>query len=155
MAAAEKTGNIEDSEEKKASSPIEPKSIPSQQESELSASEEGGYDDSKNPFRDPVVAQHWREVYETSKYECRHVFDPTLTWTTEEEKRLVRKLDWRICLWAVSDPQRAGRFQPQERGYNFDMQCVMFFGLQVDRANLAQAVSDNMLDDLGLNTNGK
>lgn len=30
----------------------------------------------------------------------------------------------------------------------------MFFGLQVDRGNLAQAVSDNMLDDLGLDTNG-
>lgn len=30
----------------------------------------------------------------------------------------------------------------------------MFFGLQVDRSNLIQAVSDNMLDDLGLSTNG-
>jgi len=36
-----------------------------------------------------------------------------------------------------------------------DFQCVMFFGLQVDRGNLAQAVSDNMLDDLGMNTNGQ
>lgn len=35
------------------------------------------------------------------------------------------------------------------------IQCVMFFGLQVDRGNLAQAVSDNMLDDLGMNTNGQ
>ncbi|KAK1250252.1 hypothetical protein MKX08_010255 [Trichoderma sp. CBMAI-0020] len=99
--------------------------------SDIPASEESGYDEEKNPFRDPVVAQHWRDVYEKSQYECRHVFDPSLSWSEEEERRLVRKLDWRICLWA----------------------CVMFFGLQVDRGNLAQAVSDNMLDDLGLTTN--
>ncbi|KAL6908615.1 major facilitator superfamily domain-containing protein [Trichoderma evansii] len=99
--------------------------------SDVPASEESGYDEKKNPFRDPAVAQHWSEVYEKAQYECRHVFDPSLSWSEEEERRLVRKLDWRICLWA----------------------CVMFFGLQVDRGNLAQAVSDNMLDDLGLTTN--
>jgi hypothetical protein len=69
--------------------------------SDLAAFEEGGYDDEKNPFRDPAVARHWREVYEKSQYECRHVFDPSLSWSDEEERRLVRKLDWRICLWAV------------------------------------------------------
>ena len=30
----------------------------------------------------------------------------------------------------------------------------MFFSLQVDRGNLKQAVSDNMLEDLGRNTDG-
>ncbi|KAM7198563.1 Major facilitator superfamily domain containing protein [Naviculisporaceae sp. PSN 640] len=85
----------------------------------------------KNPFLDPEAAARWKQVYEDAQYECRHVFDPTLTWTEEEEKVLVRKLDWRVCLWA----------------------CVMFFALQVDRGNLSQAVSDNMLDELGLNTN--
>ncbi|CAK7237874.1 hypothetical protein SBRCBS47491_010185 [Sporothrix bragantina] len=85
----------------------------------------------KNPFADPEIAEYWRGVYENANYECRHVFDPSFTWSEEEERKLVRKLDWRVCLWA----------------------CVMFFGLQVDRGNLVQAVSDNLLPELGLTTN--
>ncbi|KAL7619530.1 hypothetical protein AAE478_010070 [Parahypoxylon ruwenzoriense] len=84
-----------------------------------------------NPFLDTDTADYWRQVYENCQYECRHAFNPKLTWSTKEEKELIRKLDWKVCLWA----------------------CVMFFGLQVDRGNLSQAVSDNMLDDLGLDTN--
>ncbi|KAL5337601.1 major facilitator superfamily domain-containing protein [Aspergillus crustosus] len=84
-----------------------------------------------NPFADPEVAERYAVVYEKAQYECRHVFEPKLTWTREEERDIVRKIDWKVCLWA----------------------CVMFFGLQVDRGNLIQAVSDNMLDDLGLTTN--
>ncbi|OTA99704.1 hypothetical protein M426DRAFT_67290 [Hypoxylon sp. CI-4A] len=87
--------------------------------------------DTDNPFLDTETAEYWRHVYENCQYECRHVFNPKLTWSTAEEKELVRKLDWKVCLWA----------------------CVMFFGLQVDRGNLSQAISDNMLDDLGLDTN--
>lgn len=56
----------------------------------------------QNPFLDPDVANHWTTVYEKSQYECRHVFDPTFNWTKEEERKLVRKLDWHVCLWAVS-----------------------------------------------------
>ncbi|XDG05413.1 hypothetical protein ABKA04_005028 [Annulohypoxylon sp. FPYF3050] len=87
--------------------------------------------DIENPFLDTETAEYWRQVYENCQYECRHVFNPKLEWSAKEEKELVRKLDWKVCLWA----------------------CVMFFGLQVDRGNLGQAVSDNMLDDLGLDTN--
>ncbi|KAH8203714.1 hypothetical protein TruAng_002127 [Truncatella angustata] len=83
-----------------------------------------------NPFLDPETAEYWRKVYDGCQYECRHAFDPNLKWSKREEEELVRKLDWKVCLWA----------------------CVMFFGLQVDRNNLSQAVSDNMLDDLGLTT---
>lgn len=31
----------------------------------------------------------------------------------------------------------------------------MFFALQVDRGNLVQALADNLLDDIGVNTNGR
>ncbi|KAI0104643.1 MFS general substrate transporter [Nemania sp. FL0031] len=84
-----------------------------------------------NPFLDPRVASQWKQVYDDCKYECRYVFDATLEWTEAEEKRIVRKLDWRVCLWA----------------------CIMFFALQVDRGNLTQVISDNFLDDLHMNTN--
>jgi hypothetical protein len=62
---------------------------------------DGENSDANNPFLDQEVAEYWRTVYEKAQYECRHVFDPSLTWTAEEEKAIVRKLDWRICLWAV------------------------------------------------------
>jgi hypothetical protein len=55
-----------------------------------------------NPFLDPDVALHWTAIYEKAQYESRHEFDPTFTWTKEEEKKLIRKLDLRVCLWAVS-----------------------------------------------------
>lgn len=57
--------------------------------------------DERNPFSDPEVASYYATLYEKSQYECRHVFDPTLEWTAAEEKKLVRKLDWHVCLWAV------------------------------------------------------
>lgn len=41
------------------------------------------------------------------------------------------QLDYRICSWA----------------------CLMFFALQLDRGNIQQALSDNMLKDIGLSTN--
>ncbi len=88
-------------------------------------------DETDNVFRDPEIAEYYANIYEETKYECRHEFDPSAEWTPQEEKRLVRKLDVRVCLWA----------------------CIMFFSLQLDRGNLSQAVSDNFLKDLGLNTN--
>lgn len=61
-----------------------------------------GYKDhEKNPFADDDVAAYWRQVYKDCQYECRHEFDPQLTWTAEEERQLVRKLDLRVCFWAV------------------------------------------------------
>ena len=64
-------------------------------------SDQEGYGSSEEHiFKDPTVANHWRNVYETARYENRHRFDPDFTWTAEEEKKLVRKIDLRIMLWA-------------------------------------------------------
>ena len=30
-------------------------------------------------------------------YEGKHRYDPKFTWETTDEKRLIRKLDWKIC----------------------------------------------------------
>lgn len=49
---------------------------------------------STNIFSDPEIKAYYVGVYEKAQYECRHVFDADLTWTREEEKKLVRKLDW-------------------------------------------------------------
>ena len=57
-----------------------------------------------NPFANPDVAVYWKRVYDEAHYECRHILNPKITWTEEEEKALVRKLDWKVCLWAVSIP---------------------------------------------------
>ena len=64
-------------------------------------------------------------------YEGRHRYDPKATWTQAEEKSLIKKLDLRVCAYC----------------------CLMFFALQLDRGNIVQALSDNMLDDLHMNTN--
>ena len=81
-----------------------------------------------------------RKFYEPiAAYEGRHRYDPKAQWTPQEEKRLVRRvrislhskspcidnsqLDYKICAWV----------------------CFMFFALQLDRGNISQALSDNML----------
>lgn len=43
---------------------------------------------------------------------------------------MVRKIDWLIMVWAF----------------------IMFFALDLDRSNIAQANTDNFLNDLGLTT---
>lgn len=54
---------------------------------------------STNVFADPEIRDFYVKMYEKARYECRHVFDADLTWTAEEEKKLIRKIDWRskIC----------------------------------------------------------
>ncbi|KAF9350968.1 hypothetical protein BGX34_000895 [Mortierella sp. NVP85] len=54
-----------------------------------------------------------------------------LTWTVEEEKRIVRTFDLKILSWIG----------------------VMFFFMQLDRGNMANALTDNFMDDLNINLN--
>ncbi|KAL8711942.1 MAG: hypothetical protein Q9220_003638 [cf. Caloplaca sp. 1 TL-2023] len=64
-------------------------------------------------------------------YEGKHRYDPKATWSAAEETALIRKLDVRVCAYV----------------------CFMFFALQLDRGNINQALSDNLLKDLHMNTN--
>ncbi|KAF2749163.1 MFS general substrate transporter [Sporormia fimetaria CBS 119925] len=75
-----------------------------------------------------VEDAHYKPI---ERYEGMHRYDPKFEWEPEEERKVVRKIDKRICTWV----------------------CLMFFALQLDRGNITQALSDNMLPDLGLNTN--
>ncbi|KAK6457900.1 allantoate permease [Scheffersomyces xylosifermentans] len=100
-------------------------------EQEYDEGDRDDIDDAPNPFLDPKVAHYYRTLYEGSEYECRHLYDPDFTWTKGEDERVVKKVDGVIALFA----------------------CILFTGLQIDRGNLSQALSDNLLGDLGMTTN--
>ncbi|KAJ7757496.1 major facilitator superfamily domain-containing protein [Mycena metata] len=78
-------------------------------------------------FDDPVTLEAYRPP---PQYENTHRFDPAARWTWREEKRVVRKIDFRIMIWA----------------------CLMFFALDLDRTNISQANTDNFLGDLNMTT---
>ncbi|KAK9234564.1 major facilitator superfamily domain-containing protein [Lipomyces kononenkoae] len=79
-------------------------------------------------FDDPDKAPLYQPL---PRYENLHRVDHKARWTWREEIAVVRKIDLRIMSWCA----------------------IMFMALQLDRGNISQAVADNMLDDLKLNTN--
>lgn len=66
---------------------------------------------SESVIDDDILAEHYKP---REDYEGYHRFDPKAVWTAEEEKVLLRKIDWRIMIWC----------------------CIMFVALQLDRGNI-------------------
>ncbi|OAQ60591.1 MFS transporter [Pochonia chlamydosporia 170] len=79
-------------------------------------------------FDDPDTAEKY---HPRSDWENYHRFDPLFRWTWREEFQVIRKMDIYIMVWA----------------------CIMFMALELDRANISQALTDEFLPDLHMNTN--
>ena len=85
----------------------------------------------ENPFKDPFELEKWRHVYQLCDYEGLPFLDADLEWSAEEEKKLVRVLDFRIFGWVF----------------------ILFCSLDLIRRNINRVTADNFLQDLGLGTN--
>ncbi|GAB7325112.1 hypothetical protein MBLNU13_g09198t2 [Cladosporium sp. NU13] len=72
--------------------------------------------------------EEYKALYIHPQWENWAAFDPSFIWTWKEEDAVRHKVDWKIMVWV----------------------CIMFAALNIDRGNISNAVSDNMLDDLGI-----
>ncbi|KAF9269382.1 MFS general substrate transporter [Marasmius fiardii PR-910] len=127
MAKSNTEDNNETASIEKASATSE-----SSQESFTDVEIQGDYGSGRDhSFSDPKIADYWRNVYESAKYEGRHRYDPSFTWSASEEIRLKKRVDLCIMSWC----------------------WLMFLSLDLNRKSINQAISDDMLSELGMNTN--
>ncbi|KAK7047937.1 hypothetical protein VNI00_006265 [Paramarasmius palmivorus] len=88
--------------------------------SELKPFDENAISTRRSVFDDPDIGHlYWPK----ESHESYHRFDPKARWTYAEEKKLVRKIDWKVMFWAA----------------------ISFSALNLDRGNLSQANTDNFL----------
>lgn len=91
--------------------------------------------------------EEYKELYIHPQWENWSAFDPKFRWTWREERAVRRKVDWKIM---VSIQFRAGKRNLELADGCQVWVCIMFAALNIDRNNISNAVSDNMLDDLDL-----
>ncbi|WVQ68823.1 uncharacterized protein L199_007032 [Kwoniella botswanensis] len=111
----------------KDSTPSSPESYDDKHQDQLYTYQYGSGHNSVNSSDDELDAK-WYEPPDS--YESKHRWDPRATWTPEEENKLRRRLDLKVAFVA----------------------CICFAALQLDRGNISNALSDNMLADVGLTT---
>ncbi|KAI0883073.1 MFS general substrate transporter [Annulohypoxylon maeteangense] len=78
-------------------------------------------------YDNPDIASQYKP---REDWENLHRFDPRARWTWEDENKVVWKIDRRIMAWTA----------------------IMFTAMELDRANLAQSLTDNFLEDMHLTT---
>ncbi|KAI0891232.1 MFS general substrate transporter [Annulohypoxylon nitens] len=78
-------------------------------------------------YDNPDIASQYKP---REDWENLHRFDPKARWTWAEESKVVWKVDWRIMAWTA----------------------IMFTAMELDRANLAQSLTDNFLEDMHMIT---
>lgn len=70
-------------------------------------------------FQDAAILEHWQEIYESVRYEGRHLIDSRFTWSYKEEIELVRNLDFHVIL----------------------LVWIMFLAMDLVRQNLSRALA--------------
>ncbi|KAM0792918.1 hypothetical protein ACM66B_002678 [Microbotryomycetes sp. NB124-2] len=117
---------------------VDPQHVKRDPEDTASATEESdaslkSADDSESwfapsVFDDDKLAKYYEPP---DHWESKHRFDPKARWTQEEDRAVLRKMDIKL----------------------FSFVCLCFAALQLDRGNISNALSDNMLNDLNMTTN--